>query len=582
MIDKKQMQNINSFLQKRVVQRFSVVAVALVVVGSVAYFGANNSNSSQAAGVGTLSVTPATGTFTTGSNVSVTISEDSGTDPVNSVQASLRYDATKLQYVSMTEGTAFSTIAATSTATAGTIRVGRATAAGSSVTGNNAVVTVTFRVLGNTGTTALNFDPAFSFIVRSTDSVNILTSSTTATYAMKLPTPAISAVSPASGSIAGGTALTITGSNFVSGATVSVGGAAATAVTFVSATSITATAPAHAAGVVTVAVTNPDGQVASRASGFTYFGPAPTITTVTPTSGLPTGGTSVTIAGTNFVAGASVKFGGLNATNVIVTATSITATTPARAAGTADVVVTNPDGQSATKLAGYTYRLPAPTVTSVSPTRGLVNGGTVVTITGTNFVSGATVMVGNAAATTVTFVSATSIRATTSAQPAGVVTVAVTNPDGQRASLASGYTYVNSAPTISGVSPTSGAIGGGTTVTVTGTNFTSGATVKFGAAVSSSVTFVSATTLTVLAPAGVAGPSQVVVTNPDGQSTAGTAPVFTYLSNPGDANNDGRVNAIDLSIILSRDAQNYPPADFNGDGTVGSADMAILLGRWTW
>jgi hypothetical protein len=53
-------------------------------------------------------------------------------------------------------------------------------------------------------------------------------------------------------------------------------------------------------------------------------------------------------------------------------------------------------------------------------------------------------------------------------------------------------------------------------------------------------------------------------------------------SGNGDANGDGRVNALDLSILLSRDRQNYPPADFNGDGTVGSADMAILLGRWTW
>ncbi len=51
---------------------------------------------------------------------------------------------------------------------------------------------------------------------------------------------------------------------------------------------------------------------------------------------------------------------------------------------------------------------------------------------------------------------------------------------------------------------------------------------------------------------------------------------------PGDANGDGRVNAIDLSIIITKDGQNYPVADFNGDGTVGAADVAILLGKWTW
>lgn len=58
--------------------------------------------------------------------------------------------------------------------------------------------------------------------------------------------------------------------------------------------------------------------------------------------------------------------------------------------------------------------------------------------------------------------------------------------------------------------------------------------------------------------------------------------VGTTTTGTGDANNDGRVNAIDLSVVLTKDGQAYAPADFNGDGTVGAADMAILLGKWTW
>jgi hypothetical protein len=50
----------------------------------------------------------------------------------------------------------------------------------------------------------------------------------------------------------------------------------------------------------------------------------------------------------------------------------------------------------------------------------------------------------------------------------------------------------------------------------------------------------------------------------------------------GDVNGDGRINALDLSALISHDGQNYPAADFNKDGTVGAADMAILLSRWTW
>ncbi|HSH55676.1 MAG TPA: Ig-like domain-containing protein [Candidatus Limnocylindrales bacterium] len=57
---------------------------------------------------------------------------------------------------------------------------------------------------------------------------------------------------------------------------------------------------------------------------------------------------------------------------------------------------------------------------------------------------------------------------------------------------------------------------------------------------------------------------------------------LTTAVSGGDANGDKRVNAIDLSIVISKDGQAYPSADFNGDGTVGAADMAILLSKWTW
>ena len=62
----------------------------------------------------------------------------------------------------------------------------------------------------------------------------------------------------------------ITGANFMSGATVSFGGTAATGVTVASGASITATTPAHAAGAVTVAVTNTDSQSGSLTGGYTY------------------------------------------------------------------------------------------------------------------------------------------------------------------------------------------------------------------------------------------------------------------------------------------------------------------------
>lgn len=90
------------------------------------------------------------------------------------------------------------------------------------------------------------------------------------------PAPTLTAVSPASGPVSGGTAVTITGTNFQSGATVTFGGTAATSVTVVNATRITAVAPAKATGKVAVAVTNPDTQGATLNPGF-FYAPAPSV-----------------------------------------------------------------------------------------------------------------------------------------------------------------------------------------------------------------------------------------------------------------------------------------------------------------
>jgi len=87
--------------------------------------------------------------------------------------------------------------------------------------------------------------------------------------------------------------------------------------------------------------------------------PAPTATSVLPTSGTTGGGTAVVLTGTNFVTGATVTVGGTAATGVTVTPpTTINFTTPAHAAGAVDVVVTNPDAQSATLAGGFTYLAP--------------------------------------------------------------------------------------------------------------------------------------------------------------------------------------------------------------------------------
>jgi CxxC motif-containing protein (DUF1111 family) len=88
---------------------------------------------------------------------------------------------------------------------------------------------------------------------------------------------------------------------------------------------------------------------------------APVITSVAPSTGYTNGGTVVTITGSNFLAGATVKFGANAGTGVSVTSSnSISATTPVGPAGAVNVVVLNTNALSATNLNGFTYTLPPP------------------------------------------------------------------------------------------------------------------------------------------------------------------------------------------------------------------------------
>lgn len=111
----------------------------------------------------------------------------------------------------------------------------------------------------------------------------------------------------------------------------------------------------------------------------------PTTASITPSTGSTGGGTPVTITGTGFRPGATVTFGVVAANGVVVvSATRITALAPAHAAGTVDVVVTNPDGQSARLSGAYTYAPPPPTTASlrctVSSSSGQRIGGAKVTV----------------------------------------------------------------------------------------------------------------------------------------------------------------------------------------------------------
>ncbi|HVO49791.1 MAG TPA: IPT/TIG domain-containing protein [Thermoanaerobaculia bacterium] len=169
---------------------------------------------------------------------------------------------------------------------------------------------------------------------------------------------------------------------------------------------------------------------------------------ISPPAGSTGGGTPVTITGSGFAGSVFVKFRGVAATSVVVVnATTITAVAPAGAAGTADVSVVQ-GSQGSMLAAGYTYTAtpPPPTVSAIAPNHGSVSGGTAVTISGANFVSGATVSIGGIAATGVSFMNASTLTATTGAHASGAVNVVVTNPDAQTGTLTNGFVYGAIAP----------------------------------------------------------------------------------------------------------------------------------------
>ncbi|WP_433289054.1 IPT/TIG domain-containing protein [Pseudonocardia sp. CA-142604] len=164
-----------------------------------------------------------------------------------------------------------------------------------------------------------------------------------------LEPPAKFSLSPISGVEAGGNSVTITGAN-LNGATSVTFGANAGTITANNSGSIVVTVPAGT-GSVPVTVVTPGGST----NGLSYeYVVAPTVTAIDPVSGPTAGGTGVTITGTGLTTTNSVTFGGTPASFVVISATEVSATTPAGAAGAVDVVVTTTGG-SATLEDGFTY-----------------------------------------------------------------------------------------------------------------------------------------------------------------------------------------------------------------------------------
>lgn len=342
---------------------------------------------------------------------------------------------------------------------------------------------------------------------------------------------AVLSLDPAKGPVAGGTEVTITGTLFADGATVTIDSIPATDVAVVNDTTITAVTPKNKHDYpVDVVVTNPNGSSATLNNGFAYVAPPlPRITSIRPDRGSKNGGETVILKGAGFVDGASVAFGGVPAESVtIIDRKTMQVSTPAGASGPVDVSVVVPGRPEFTRPEGFTYSDTAPrAVEKVSPRKGSDAGGTAVAITGSGFLSGATVTFDGRPASNVRVVGPTTITAVTPSGSVGKADVAVTNPGVPAATLSNGFEYVPAARVVA-VRPGNGPASGGTQVVIIGTGFVKGTTVTIDGQPARDVTVVSPTAITATIPAGATGPADVAVKLP-AETPVTLAKGFVYL-----------------------------------------------------
>ena len=344
--------------------------------------------------------------------------------------------------------------------------------------------------------------------------------------------PVITGLNPSFGPQSGGNTVEIFGSNFLVNNTlptkVLFGGNEATFLV-VNDNKIIATVP-PGSGVQQVTIVHPvSGTSEFRTEANYSYSSGPLINSIDPAHGPSTGGSVVTIRGTGFAAGASVKFGNVPAFSSIVSATEITATAPP-GAGIVQVSVTLNGTTSSPGPAGL-FSYDGPAVTSINPIAGPLAGGTPIVIRGNNFTTASVVHIGGIEVPA-TFVDPTTLTTTTPPVPSpSAAHVRVTTGSGQSPeSSADVFTYTNG-PIVDSINPDNGPTTGAAIVVITGKNFAAPLSITFGGIAATSFNINSATQITVLSPPNpVAAPVDVVVTKGTDVSPVGPNTKFTYLS----------------------------------------------------
>ncbi|MGD0874522.1 MAG: IPT/TIG domain-containing protein [Acidimicrobiales bacterium] len=230
-----------------------------------------------------------------------------------------------------------------------------------------------------------------------------------------------------------------------------------------------------------------------------------TITGVSPNEGPTNESTPVTITGSGFlpVAGADeLEVGATWITVSCSTTTLCTGTLPVTESGTDNLVISVEDMtlSPVTVADEFTFGVPPPpTVTGVTPAAGPALGGTKVTVVGSNFVGAVSVRFGGIPATNVHLLSSSEISAV-APTGSGAIDVTVSTAGGSSGRTARDrFTFVP-APTVAGITPTTGPAKGGTKVGIWGRNFVGTVSVRFGGTLATGVRVLSSSEIIATSP----------------------------------------------------------------------------------
>ena len=295
------------------------------------------------------------------------------------------------------------------------------------VTAPNTAGTFDVTVTGPGGTSALSSSDRFTF--------------------EPAPAPTVTSLSSDTATTAGGTLVTITGTDLTGAGGVFFGSVPATSfIVNSSGTSIAAYSPSQGAGIVDITVTTPTGTSAvSSSDTFTYSNAAaPTVTGRSLTGGSTAGGITVTVIGSHFTGATQAFFGTVPVSVHVLNDDYLTVVVPGHAAGTVDITVETPSGTSSTSSADtFTYTAASgPSVTSVSSNSGLPQGGNAIVVLGSGFTGATSVHFASTAATFTVLSDSALLVTVPGPMSTGTDDVTVTTPVGTSStSSADHYTY---------------------------------------------------------------------------------------------------------------------------------------------